>query len=213
MKRFNNILIAILSIAILFPAFAEAKKKKVDIYELSFDENLEFPEIENDRQASRIQDYQYEAAVALKKQNYEVELMRNNEVIVVTLPAGQLFEANDTTLTSLGRTSLKPFLKYLKNPGFYKMLLVMHSDNTGSAQYTKWLTNARINAVFDWVEENESVDWVVPYAMGADDPLVDNNSISNRKQNRRLEIYLIPDEVMLAQSKRGKINIKQSLAK
>ena len=193
---------------LLLPISTEAKKKKVDIYDLSLDDNLEMPEIDNDKQAMRVQDYQYETAVKLKKQNFDVELMRDNEVIVITLPAGQLFAPNDTVLSGLGMVSLKPLLTYLVNPGFYKMLLVMHSDNTGSKQYTDGLTKARVNAVFDWIDENASVDFVVPYALGATDPIVDNNSMEHRKRNRRLEIYLVPDEVMLAQAKKGRINIK-----
>jgi outer membrane protein OmpA-like peptidoglycan-associated protein len=135
--------------------------------------------------------------------------MRDNEVIVVTIPAGQLFGPNDTILSNLGKTSLKPMLQYLQNPGFYKMLLVMHSDNTGSDAYTLELTRSRVNAVFDWFEDNGTVEFVVPYALGDTDPLVDNNSMVNRKRNRRLEIYLVPDNVMINQAKKGKINIKQ----
>lgn len=198
-------LLLLLSMAIIIPEAAYAKKKKVDIYELSLDDNLELPEIDNDKQSDRVQDYQYAVAVALKKSNYDVELMRDDEVIVVTLPASQLFNANDTVLTSIGQTLLKPFVKYLKSPGFYKMLLVMHSDNTGSDKYTLKLTRDRVNAVFDWFDENASVDYVVPYALGATDPVVDNNSMTNRKRNRRLEIYLIPEEGMLSQAKKGKI--------
>ena len=199
------VIIMLLALAVVMPEPTHAKKKKVDIYELSLDENLEFPEITNDKQSDRIQDYQYSVAVALKKSNYDVELMRDDEVIVVTLPASQLFNANDTVLTSLGKTLLKPFTKYLKTPGFYKMLLVMHSDNTGSDKYTLKLTRDRVNVVFDWFDENSSVDYVVPYALGDTDPIVDNNSMTNRKRNRRLEIYLIPEEGMISQAKRGKI--------
>ena len=135
--------------------------------------------------------------------------MRDDEVIVVTIPASQLFDANDTVLNKLGEAQLKPFLSMLTNPGFYKMLLVMHSDNTGSSAYTLNLTRQRVNAIFDWFEENGSVDYVVPYALGETDPIVDNNSVENRKLNRRLEIYLVPDKVMLQQAKKGKINIRQ----
>ena len=186
-----------------------AKKQAVDIYDLSLDENLDMPQIHNDKQAAKVQDYQYDVAVKLKKQNFDVELMRDNEVIVVTIPAGQLFGPNDTILSNLGKTSLKPMLQYLQNPGFYKMLLVMHSDNTGSDAYTLELTRSRVNAVFDWFEDNGTVEFVVPYALGDTDPLVDNNSMVNRKRNRRLEIYLVPDNVMINQAKKGKINIKQ----
>ena len=182
-------------------------KDNYDIYELSLDENLETPEIKNDKQADKIQSFQYDMAVAFKKSNYDVEVMRDDEVIIVTIPASQLFEANDTVLTQIGMQQLKPFLRMIKNPGFYKMLLVMHSDNTGSESYTLNLTRQRVNAVFDWFEENGSVDYVVPYALGETDPIVDNNSVENRKRNRRLEIYLVPEKTMLQQAKKGNINI------
>ena len=188
MKYIKYILAFLLIAAMVYPAPLNARKKKVDIYELSLDDNLELPEIDNEKQSDRVQDYQYNVAVSLKKSNYDVELMRDDEVIVVTIPASQLFNANDTILTSLGETLLKPFVKYLKTPGFYKMLLVMHSDNTGSDKYTLKLTRDRVNAVFDWFDMNTSVDFVVPYALGSTDPLVDNNSMTNRKRNSRLEI-------------------------
>ena len=95
----------------------------------------------------------------------------------------------------------------IKNPGFYKMLLVMHSDNTGSSEYTLNLTRKRVNNIFDWFDENGSVDYVVPYALGENDPVVDNNSVENRKRNRRLEIYLVPEKTMIQQAKKGVINI------
>ncbi len=190
-----------------WPLQSHAREHEVDIYELSLDENLETPEINNDKQADKIQDYQYEMAIAFKRSNYEVEVMRDDEVIVITIPASQLFEPNDTLLSTLGEAQLKPFLRMLKNPGFYKMLLVMHSDNTGSSEYTLNLTRQRVNAIFDWFDENGIVDYVVPYALGETDPLVDNNSVENRKRNRRLEIYLVPEKTMLQQAKKGNINI------
>jgi outer membrane protein OmpA-like peptidoglycan-associated protein len=182
-------------------------KDDYDIYDLSLDENLILPEIKNAKQADKIQDFQLDMAVAFKKSNYDVEIMRDDEVIIVTIPASQLFNANDTVLNKLGEERLKPFLRMIKNPGFYKMLLVMHSDNTGSEVYTLNLTRQRVNAVFDWFDENGSVDYVVPYALGDTDPIVDNNSVENRKRNRRLEIYLVPEKTMIQQAKKGVINI------
>lgn len=192
---------------LVLPLHLHAKDHLEDIYDMSLDENLMTPEIKNDKQADKIQEFQYNMAVAFKQSNYEVEVMRDDEVIVITIPASQLFEPNDTLLSKLGEEQLKPFLRMLKNPGFYKMLLVMHSDNTGSSMYTLNLTRQRVNAVFDWFDENGSVDYVVPYALGETDPLVDNNSVENRKTNRRLEIYLIPEQTMLQQAKKGRINM------
>ena len=199
---------------IMCPVSSFARDDDEDIYELSLDENLATPEIKNDKQADRIQEFQYDMAIAFKKSNYAVEVMRDDEVIVITIPASQLFDPNDTVVNSVGEALLKPFLRMLKNPGFYKMLLVMHSDNTGSSVYTLNLTRQRVNAIYDWFDENGSVDYVVPYALGDTDPVVDennniveNNSVENRKRNRRLEIYLVPEKTMLQQAKKGTINM------
>ncbi len=211
MKRFKYIIALTLAMAIAATCPTMAKKKvTVDIYDLSLDENLELPAITNEKHALRVQDYQYDTAVKLKEQNYDVEMTRDNEVIIVTIPASQLFGANDTTLTEVGKVSLKPLLAFLKNPGFYKMIMVMHSDNTGSTQYTLDLTRGRVNSVYDWIEDNASVDYVVPYALGETSPINDNNSVENRKRNRRLEIYLVPEEVMLEQAKHGNVNINKT---
>ena len=209
MKTIRYLLVFLLLVGLAMPQDVQARKKKVDIYELSLDDNLEMPEINNDKQADNVQDFQYKVAVELKKASYDVELMRDDEVIVITLPASRLFAANDTVLTDVGKKLLGPLTRYLKNPGFYKMLLVMHSDNTGSDKYTLNLTRQRVNAVYDWLDENASVDFVVPYALGDTDPVTDNNSMDSRKRNRRLEIYLVPEEVMLNQAKKGNININR----
>ena len=207
MRRVSQMILAVLALILLSGQQPLNAKDDHDIYELSLDENIVTPEIKNDKQADKIQDFQYDMAVAFKKSNYDVEIMRDDEVIVVTIPASQLFDANDTVLNQIGEAQLKPFLRMMKNPGFYKMLLVMHSDNTGSEVYTLNLTRQRVNAIFDWFDENGSVDYVVPYALGETDPIVDNNSVENRKRNRRLEIYLIPEKTMLQQAKKGNINM------
>ncbi|MBQ6167760.1 MAG: OmpA family protein [Muribaculaceae bacterium] len=209
MQRLTHILLATMALLMLSWPLTLNAKVEDDIYEMSLDENLESPEIKNDKQADKIQEFQYDMAVAFTRSNYDVELMREGEVIVITIPASQLFEANDTVVTKVGQELLKPFLRMIKNPGFYKMLLVMHSDNTGSSDYTLNLTRQRVNAIYDWFDENGTVDYVVPYALGDTDPLVDNNSVENRKTNRRLEIFLVPEKTMLQQAKKGTINMSR----
>lgn len=204
MKFLNHIAISTL---LLLTAVFGAQAKVVDIYDLSLDENLETPVIKNDKHAMRVRDYQHKLAVSLIESNYDVESMRDGEILVITITSDQLFEPNDSVLTDHGKTLLNPMLKFLKNPGFYKMLLVMHSDNTGSDLYTMRMSYNRVNAVFDWFDRNGDVDYVVPYALGSNEPYVKNDSMENRRKNRRLEIYLVPNTVMIEQAKKGKINI------
>ena len=118
MKFLRTLAITLLVAAALSAAAPQAlaKKKVVDIYDLSLDENLELPEINSDKQADNVRNYQDKIAIELKKQNYDVETMREREVIVVTLPASVLFDANDTTLTTLGANRLRPLMNLLNNP-------------------------------------------------------------------------------------------------
>ncbi|MDD6687143.1 OmpA family protein [Sodaliphilus pleomorphus] len=205
MKKITSILRLLLLVTTL-ACYLQGNAKKIDIYELSLDQNLATPEIKS-KLKDAVQDFQYKQAVELIKQNYEVELTRDNEVIIVTIPAERLFASNDTVLAATGPAALKPMLRYLKNPGFYKLLLVMHSDDTGSKAYTVRLTRSRVNAVYDWFDANGDVDYIVPYALGSNDPLNANDSMEKRRKNRRLEIYIVPNDVMLEQAKRGAINI------
>ncbi len=136
-----------------------------------------------------------------------VESYRNKEVLLITIPAHLLFEANATELKKGAEEYLSPLKRYLKDPDMYRMLLVMHTDNTGSEAYRDQLTADRVNAVADWFEETGlNTDYLFSYAMSDEMPLVDNNSMENRDKNRRLEIYLMPGEKMIDQAKKGRIS-------
>ena len=192
-----------------------AAPKTVDfdaMYDLELDESLDQPKVNGDKTHRNIVSFQGELANKLYRNGYLVETMRNSEIVIVSIPCDQLFLPNDTILLSEGKKRIKPITEYLKNPGFYKMLLVMNSDNTGSETYTLNLTRARVNAVFDWMEDEKiNTDYVVPYAVGGTRPREDmpNNSMANRRDNRRLEIYLVPFDWMIEQGKKGKIDFNK----
>lgn len=210
MKIVNNLaIVVIMAVCVALiggsPATAKTKKQAVDIYDLSIDDNIAMPQLE--KQTEEIKKFQYAQAIALQKNKQNVEMTRDGEVIIITISASQLFLPNDTVLSDLGKQTLKPFLKYIETPGMYKMLLVMHHDNTGSDRYTLNLTRSRVNSVYDWIDANASTEYVVPYALGSTEPLVENNSVANRKFNRRLEIYLVPEQAMIQAAKKKNIKL------
>lgn len=135
-----------------------------------------------------------------------VEAYRNKEVLLVTVPASLLFGPNETTLKPSASEYLQPLRRYLKDPDMYRVMIVMHTDNTGSGAYRDRITEERANAVFDWFEES-GVDtrYLFSYAMGDDMPVYPNDSMENREKNRRLEIYLVPGKKMLEQARKGRI--------
>lgn len=135
-----------------------------------------------------------------------VETYRNKEVLLVTIPANKLFLPNEMGLRAEASSLLAPLKRYLKDPDMYRVLLVMHTDNTGSEKYREKQTEERSTAVFDWfVKEGCDTRYLFAYSYGDEMPLVENNSYVNRNRNRRLEVYLVPGKKMLEQAQKGKI--------
>lgn len=140
------------------------------------------------------------------KNGCTVETYRNKEVLLVTIPASGLFAPNDTVLRPTAQNLLAPLKRYLKEPDMYRVLMVMHTDNTGSQLYRDRLTEQRSQAINDWfVDQGVDTTYLFPYAFGDDMPLVENNSLANRERNRRLEVYLVPGKKMVEQAKKGRI--------
>lgn len=187
---------------------SDNKKKSLstpeDLYELTLDENLAEPNV--GKYSDIIKGYQKKQAIAIKKAGYKTELTRNGEIIIASIPSGELFLPEDSIITEKGKNKLKQFIKYLDVPDFYRVLLVMHSDNTGISRYTYMLSRSRVEAILSWFDTNNAnTDYVIPYAMGATMPLLPNNTLENRYGNRRLEIYLVPGLEMINKAKKGEL--------
>ncbi len=142
-----------------------------------------------------------------KNSGCTIEAFRNKEVILITIPAELLFAPNATELSENAAKFLTPIKRYMKDPDMFRVLLVMHTDNTGSEQYRENITADRVDAITAWFDDSDAdTSYTFSYAFADDTPLVPNNSMENRAKNRRLEIYLMPGEKMLEEAKKGKID-------
>lgn len=142
-----------------------------------------------------------------KQGNCNIELYRKKEVILITIPASNLFAPNSTELSDRAAKYLKPIMRYMKDPDMFRVLFVMHTDNTGSLQYRDNITADRVDAVAAWFDDQGAdTSYTFSYAFGDEAPLVPNTSIENRDKNRRLEVFLMPGTKMLEEAKKGKID-------
>ena len=185
---------------------ASDKTGHIDITQLTLDENLSIPDL--GKQARKIRTAQSREMKRLQKARLsDLKLIRNYEVLKATLSASNLFLPNDTVLSDRADIYLRPFLAALRVPDFYHVMLVMHSDDTGSEAYSLDLTRARAHAVRDWFTRNGgNTDFVVIYEAGAFDPIASNETLEGRARNRRLDIYLIPGEKMVDMARRGELD-------
>lgn len=209
-----------LLIALLVPSFNFAAKKdkekeeEAKIQELN---DLDFIDmlnsVETGLTSSLIQKFQSkEGKNKLLNGKYnpsgecKVEAFRNKEVLLITIPAHLLFAPNETDLNENADEYLNPIKRYLKDQDMFRVLLVMHTDNTGSAEYREQITLERVNSVYDWfVNSGSNTNYLFSYALADEMPLKPNDSMENRRSNRRLEIYLVPGVKMVEQAKSGRI--------
>lgn len=189
---------------------SQAAQRNDNLDQMTFIEMINSVDLED--QSNFIQQFQDKEARAklISKFNdiegCSVETFRNKEVLLITIPTRYIFAPNETLLNERASEFLSPFKRYLRIPDTYRVLIVVHTDNTGSEQYRDIITEERADSIFEWFEEQGcDTSFLFPYAMGDDMPIYENDSQKNRDNNRRVEIYLVPGTKMLEQAKRGRI--------
>ena len=172
----------------------------------SLKDAINTPVIKDNKHRNEIANRQVSVATELYQKNkLNVAMVRDDEVIVVSVPADMLFEPNSTNLKEDADKILRQFKPFLNAPDYYRIALAMHHDNTGSTQYCKELTEKRVKSVYDWFAINSSTKYVSRFSMGSSDPILENKSMQNRRLNRRLDIYIIPGQAMLELAKKGQL--------
>jgi outer membrane protein OmpA-like peptidoglycan-associated protein len=172
--------------------------------ELTLEQTLAQPEVPA-KLSTFIKSYMKREALALHKAGYKVETMRKGEVVIATIPTDKLFAPNDTVLMSSADALLKSFLPYFKVMDKFKVVLALHTDDTGSDSYLTNLAAQRIVALYDYFDTHaKNTDSLTGYPIAANDPLKENNSRENRAENRRLEIYIVPSTVLIEEAKPAK---------
>lgn len=171
--------------------------------DMELEQNILTPAV-GKQEHSAVSKYMDRIGHDLAKKGYIVDKMRDDEVIVVTIPSDDLFLPNDTLLSPSAPAKFGPIISLLRDPEMYKVVYTVHTDNTGSAQYNMYLSHERNNSIYDWMLTQISEDLIViPYEMGDSDPVMGNDSREGRAANRRVEIYLIPGPKLITQAHKG----------
>lgn len=178
-----------------------------DLADLTFDENIETPVVPKKASPAIVKHIENIRAT-FSKHGLKAESERSGEVVIVTIPCSELFAPNSTTLLSSGEKYLRPFSRLLKYPTMYKVIVAVHSDNSGEPEYLEALTSARASAIDSFLISDSGTTGtsLVPYGLAMDMPLNENRSIADRAENRRVEIYIVPNKDMIEMAKSGKLN-------
>lgn len=170
-----------------------------NIYELTLSDNIYAPLLQA-KAKNVITTKQQKLVDKLTSNGYSATTMRDGEVVKITIVTDKLFAPNDTILMDSASELIFPLVEYAKVDDYYKVMLAIHSDDTGSELYKSMICNARVDAIGSLFDGTKSL---VSYAMSDTEPIFDNKSVKNRAANRRLEIYFVPYKVMIVKGEKG----------
>jgi outer membrane protein OmpA-like peptidoglycan-associated protein len=129
---------------------------------------------------------------------------RIDEGIKVTFESGILFNTGKSELSESSKTALTKFAATLKEYMDTNVTIYGHTDNTGTEQINKPLSENRANAVKDYlVSQGVASTRITTKGMAATAPVASNDTDKGRAQNRRVEVAITANEEMLKKAQEG----------
>jgi outer membrane protein OmpA-like peptidoglycan-associated protein len=123
------------------------------------------------------------------------EVERVGEGIAVTFESGILFPFDSETLLPAGRSNLQDLARSLQNYPGTEVLIVGHTDATGSDSYNMALSQRRAESAASYLAaQGISRSRIRTQGRGEMEPVASNDSESGRQQNRRVEVAIFASE-------------------
>ena len=175
-----------------------APKDDFDPFTAGIEENINTPKV-GTKQLPKLTAAMAQLERTLKSAGYAATRVRSGEVVLVTIPCSELFAPNSTSLKKTDGSKLSALVPYVKRTDNYKVVIAVHADNTGDASYADAITADRATAIDEFFyHRNSNTDTgIIPYGIGADEPVKPNTGVRNRAANRRVEIYFIPTSAFI----------------
>jgi outer membrane protein OmpA-like peptidoglycan-associated protein len=140
-----------------------------------------------------------------QKQDLEKVLkddVNSGSIIITKLPKDQImirmtsataFDVNSSQIKFGFHRTLNKLSVILNKYEKTELIIVGHTDSTGSDSYNQKLSERRANAVVLYLDNKKVIpERLNGYGKGETNPISNNNTSEGRTANRRIEIYVIP---------------------
>lgn len=138
----------------------------------------------------------------------KVERIDDSILVTFDEQSGVHFETNLFNITPTSATLLHKLGGILQEYPDTKILVVGHTDSSGTASYNMTLSEKRGYAVTNYFIQNiglNSSRFTTSW-FGESEPVADNSTAEGRAKNRRVNIAIIPNEKMIEDAKKEAAN-------
>jgi len=131
-------------------------------------------------------------------------VIRQGEGIIVKFDTGILFDVDQTNVKPAAQTNLQNLASSLKKNGETNIMIIGHTDNTGTAAHNMDLSVRRADAVKNYITGNGiDASRLTTQGKGETEPIADNATAKGRAQNRRVEIVILANDQMKKQAQQN----------
>jgi len=140
--------------------------------------------------SKRMEDRRNAMEQATRGTNVEVTRTENNE-LKLNIPNDISFDTGSAAIKPQLRAVLDPFANSLRDDPSARLMIVGHTDNTGSEAINNPLSVERAQSVRDYlVTRGVAATRVETAGRGEREPVASNATEAGRAKNRRVEIFL-----------------------
>jgi outer membrane protein OmpA-like peptidoglycan-associated protein len=134
----------------------------------------------------------------------QVETVNEGQAIRVVFDSGILFATGKSDLNATSKSALTQFANSLKTNPDTDVQIQGHTDSTGNDKINIPLSINRADAVEKFLEQQGvSAARMTTEGFGSSQPVADNSTKAGQAQNRRVEIYILPNAKMKAEAEAG----------
>lgn len=134
----------------------------------------------------------------------QVETVNDGQAIKVTFDSGILFATNSSSLNQTSQTALTHFANSLKSNPDTDVEIYGHTDNTGTDKINIPLSEQRASSVKGFlVGQGILANRLSTAGLGSSQPIADNSTSVGKQQNRRVEVFILPNEKMIQEAQSG----------
>ncbi len=121
--------------------------------------------------------------------NIDLEKAKEGSVAILN---NIFFDVDKYDLKEKSVTELEKMIRFLLVNPTVRVEIGGHTDNSGSADYNRQLSERRANSVFTFLSQH-GIDKkrLIPRGYGPDRPIATNDTEEGRSQNRRIEVRII----------------------